>query len=338
MASSYKNLSRPSLKFPDNTNGTEIWSITAPPVDIGHALLALREGNGEQRACAVRSIGDAAFLKGAKIPEAVEPLCELLMFDDETKVREEAAWALWKLQDHKAADSLFYALSKDTVLDVREKAARALGLLGVRRAAPLMIALLSMGKQVSSKLRAALVAALGLLADERAAKVILQSAHDAEPTVRYEAVKSLGRCLVAFPRDVREKAFNQIKKSLSPRRERIAAIRQASIKALRMCNDRRAAEVVAKAAINDPDAQTRRQALEALRCFEGPQVETALIDCLEDSNWEVRKTAGLVLAELALRSKVHNPPRVCEALARMERMFPSGSREWRLAAMAFANL
>lgn len=338
MANPHKQLSKNSPAHFRDEKVADLCSFAAPLMDVGQALVTLKERKGKEQINAIRAIGDLAFLKRLKIPEAVEPLCEILMFDEQAKVREEAAWALWKLQDHKAADSLFYALSKDTDIAVREKAARALGLLGVRRAAPLMIALLSMGKQISFKLRAALVAALGLLADERAAKVILQASHDAEPIVRYEAVKSLGRCLVAFPGDIREKAFNQIKKCLSPRRERIAAIRQAAVKALRICNDVRAKEVVAKAAVCDPDAKTRKHALEALRCFEGPQVEAALIDCLEDSNWEVRKTAGLILAEFARHSKVYNSPRVCEALARMERMFPSGSREWRLAAMAFANL
>lgn len=307
-------------------------------IDIGKVILLLKEGNAEERAQAARLIGDFAFTKKERIPEAVYPLCHFLKTDDNVKVREEAAWALWKLGDSRCADSLFYALSKDPSVDVREKAARSLGLLGYRKASPVMIALLSMGKQVSTKLRAALAASLGLLADERAVKVMLQAAQDAEPAVRYEAVKSLGRFLVSFPSDIRDKAFEQIEKSLNPRRERVSAIRQAAIKALRMGSDLRSIKAVARAVVCDPDSETRKQAVEVLMCFSGPEVESALLEALEDSDWAVRKAAGRVLSEFAKRSVVYNIPRVCEALTRMERMFPSGSREWRMAAMAFANL
>jgi HEAT repeat protein len=307
-------------------------------IDKGKVMLMLKEGNAEERVRAARLIGDYVLARKEKMPEAVYPLCRLLKNDDNVNVREEVAWALWKLGDTRCADSLFYALSKDPSVDVREKAARALGLLGIRKAAPVMIALLSMGKQISTKLRAALAASLGLLADERSVKVMLEAAQDAEPAVRYEAVKSLGRFLVSFPPEISEAAFGQIEKSINPRRERVAAIRRSAVRALRMGSDLRAAKAVAKAAVSDPDGETRRQAVEALMCFSGPEVESALLEALEDSDWEVRKTAGRVLAEFAKRSIVYNIPRVCEALIRMERMFPSGSREWRIAALAFANL
>jgi len=307
-------------------------------LDIGRALMALREGSSKERAQTARLIGDFAFMKKVNIPEAILPLSVALKIDNDPVVREEAAWALWKLQDKKASDALLHALANDDTTDVREKAARALGLLGVNEAAPLMVALLSLGRSVPAKLRAALAASLGLLVDADAARVLLQAALDSEPPVRYEAVKSLGRYLINFPTDVVEKAFSQIIRSMSPRRERIAMIRQAAIRALRVCRDRHAQEAIARAAVSDPDAHTRKLACETLICFEGPESESSLIDALEDSNWFVRKTAGRVLAESVRRFGVYNSPRVCEALQRMERMFPSGSKEWRLAAEAFANL
>lgn len=311
---------------------------TEKDFDIGRAIMVLREGGEKDRAETARLIGDLAFMKKMKIPEAITPLSVLLKMDEDPLVREEAAWALWKLGEKRAAESLLHALANDSHTTVREKAARALGLLGVREAIPLMVALLSLGRSIPARLRAALAASLGLLVDMQAARVLLHAALDSEPPVRYEAVKALGRYLLNFPAGIVQKSFSQIIRSMNPTRERIAEIRQAAIKALRMCNTGAALEAIAKAAVNDPDSQTRKLAVETLLCFEGPQSEAALIEALEDSNWAVRKMAGRVLAESVKRSRVYNTPRVCEALARMERMFPSGSREWRLAAEAFASL
>ncbi len=307
-------------------------------MDIGGAIMTLREGAASERAQTARLLGDFAFMKKKKIPEAVLPLSVLLKIDGDPLVREEAAWALWKLGDKHASEALLHALANDHYTTVQEKAARALGLLGVKESIPLMVALLSLGRSVPARLRAALAASLGLLVDEQAAKVLLSSALDSEPNVRYEAVKSLGRYLFDFPAEIMQRAFEQIVRSMSPARERIADIRQAALKAMRISNDPRAANAVAKAATGDPDPQTRKLAVETLLCFEGAVSETALIEALEDSNWFVRKAAGRVLAEAVKRGRVYNTPRVCEALARMERMFPSGSREWRLAAEAFASL
>ncbi len=306
--------------------------------DVGRAIMVLREGSERERADTAKLMGDLAFMRKMKIPEAVMPLSVLLKIDEDPLVREEAAWALWKLGEKRASEALLHALANDTHTVVREKAARALGLLGVNEAVPLMVALLSLGRSIPARLRAALAASLGLLVDMQAARVLLSAALDSEPPVRYEAVKSLGRYLLNFPPEISEKSFSQIIHSLNPRRERIAKIRQAAIKALRMCNTPKALEVIAKAAVSDPDAETRKLAVETLLCFEGAVAEDALIKALEDSNWGVRKMAARVLSESVKRSRVYNTPRVCEALARMERMFPSGSREWRLAAEAFASL
>jgi len=307
-------------------------------IDIGRAIVTLREGDAKARAATARLIGDLAFLKRQQIPEAIWPLAVLLKIDEDSVVRGEAAWALWKLDDKRAGEALLHALANDHDLNVQERASRALGLLGVQEAVPLMIALFSLGRSVPAKLRAAIVASLGLLVDNRAVKILANAALDSEPVVRYEAVKSLGRYLCTFPSETVEQSFSQIINSISPYREKVPQIRQAAIRALRFCHDKRAAEAVADAAVHDPDAPTRRQAIEALLCYEGPAVEAALLEAIEDSNWDARKAAGRVLSESVRRSRIYNAPRVSEALSRMERMFPSGSREWRLAADAFASL
>ena len=360
MSTTYKSLLNIALRIPSRNelakkdyglkreSFTEISVLSfpsrqpAPPreedVDIGKIMMSLREGDAAQKAAAARTIGDLAFMKKKKIPEAIWPLAVLLRMDDDEYVREEAAWALWKLGDKRAAESLLHALANDRSFIVKEVAARSLGLLGAKEAVPLMMALLSLGRMLPARLRASLVSSLGLLANERAARVLLKAATDTEPIIRHEAVRSLGRYLSTSSPQIVEKCFLQIVRSANPLLEGVADIRNAAICALRMSHDRRARTVIMKSAVCDPDASTRKQALETLLFYSGPDTETTLLKALEDRNWGVRKIAARVLAEFVRRLSVYNAPRVSEAFSRMERMFPSGSREWRLAADAFASL
>lgn len=310
----------------------------AQDIDVGMALLALSEGNAQKRAVTVRLIGDLAFMKKIKIPETVEPLCKVLTTDEDPNVREEAAWALWKLGDLRAKEPLLHALANDNSVGVKEKSARALGLLGVSEASQLMVALLSVGRQVHSRLRAALATALGFLGDERAWRVLLRAAEDAEPTVRYEAIKSLRRYLYGPTPDVVRKILDKLLKSVDFRHERISQIRKSAVDALKLCDDPRIPQMLSKVAVRDVDPEIRKMAVESFVYFHNKMTEQALIMALEDSNWPVKKAAGRMLAELISRFGAYNLPKVREALSRMERVFPSGSREWRLAANAFVNL
>ncbi|MFH1874767.1 MAG: HEAT repeat domain-containing protein [Pseudomonadota bacterium] len=317
---------------------TDLASNSHPDLEIGLAIVNLREGDFIQRANTTRLLGDLAFLKKKRFPEAVETLCLLLKNDPNQNVREEVAWALWKIGDLRAKDVLIQALRKDESTNVKEKSARALGLMGVKEAAPYMISMLGMGRQVPAKLRAGLAAALGMLEHEKAYAVLLKTAKDPEPIVRDEAVKALGKLLNDSSARISKPALKIIAKSVNHRQEKIQLVRQSALKALRLFHHPAAIQMIAKVAIKDPDSSTRLIATETLMCFEGPEVESTLLKALEDSNWEVRKTAGRILAEFVKRSQIHNMPKVREAILRMERMFASGSREWRLASQAFMNL
>jgi HEAT repeat protein len=305
---------------------------------IAGALKVLRIGNHSERIQAVRELGDIAISEGVTVPEAVVPLTISLAKDNDAAVREEAAWSLWKLGDDRSHQPLIKALLYDHSAAVREKCARVLGLMGERSSIPAMIDLLTLEKHVPGRLRAGIACAFGYLADESLLTYIIKAAKDVEPRVRYEAVRSLGRFLVGFSDRISGRVLKLLKHYLRPRNEPCGLIRKAAVKALRFSNNRQANLAAVKVLASDPDPQTREAAAEALLLWDSPESEGALVRALSDDSWQARKAAARSLSKFIKRYRVYDSALVCEALRRMERMLPSHSLEWRLAADAFASL
>lgn len=305
---------------------------------IARALTLLRSGKRSERLCAARELGDIALTEQRRIPESIVPLTVTLTTDGEASVREEAAWALWKLGDPRSHKALMSAILDDKSPAVREKCARVLGLMGVRAAVPVMLDLLSLERHVPARLRAGIACAFGYLAQEALLDHLIKLTKDAEPRVRYEAVRSLGRYLVGFSNEITIRVFKLLKRNVRTGYEPCGLIRKAAIKALRFSASGAATAAVVKAITSDPDAETRQTAAEALLVWDSPASEKALISALTDDCWHVRKAAARSLAKFILRYRVYNSAAVCEALRRLERMLPSHSLEWRLAADAFASL
>lgn len=305
---------------------------------VAHALTLLRSGRRSERIGAARELGDTALTRGVKIPEAVIPLTVTLATDVDPCVREEAAWSLWKIGDPRSHKALIRAILDDRSAAVREKCARVLGLMGAREAVPVMFDLLTLERHVPARLRAGMACAFGYLAEEFLLDNLIKLAKDAEPRVRYEAVRSLGRYLVGFSDDIAEKVFNLLTRYMKTSYEPCGMIRKAAVKALRFSRSDRATRTVVKALLTDPDAETRQTAADALIIWDNADTEKALIGALEDDCWQVRKAASRTLAKFIIRYGVYDSPAVCEAMRRMERMLPAHSLEWRLAADAFASL
>ena len=305
---------------------------------IGKSLVALRVGKRSERLSAARALGTIVFENDIRIPEAVLPLTVTLTSDRDESVRKEAAWSLWKLGDERAHRSLIKALVGDPSIGVRARSARALGFMGVKDALPVMLDLLRLGRHVSAKLRAAIAASLGYLADEEAISALLATSYDADTEVRCEAVRSLGRYLVGFPVEVNELAFKRLRSALQPRSESQAVIRRAAIMGLRLSPLECAGVVVAKALWHDPDPETREVAADALVLWNSRDVESSLVAALSDDYLSVRKAAARSLSRFVTRYGIYNSASVCEALTRIQRMFSSYSTECRLASEALASL
>lgn len=342
---SARSAERPRLTAGENAFGTvrpfkevPVLSVVDLPARARAAMIALRGGKRAERIRGARELGEMALGTAVAIPEAVIPLTVTLASDADEAVRQEAAWALWKLRDGRAVPSLLKAVLDDHSPVVREKAARALGLLGATEAIPVMIDLLTLERHVPARLRAGIAAAFGHLADGALFDFIVAALRDPEPLVRYEGVRALGRFLNGFPEEISGRALKLIRKHVRPGSEACGLIRQAAVKALRFHATEEAAIAIARSLTCDPDPAVREAAAEALLLFDRRETEAALIAALTDDVWQVRKAAARTLARFIIRHRVYNAPAVTEALRRMERMLPSHSLEWRLAAEAFASL
>jgi len=302
------------------------------------ALTKLRNGKRTERIGAARELGDIALTQGVKIPEAVIPLGVSLSTDNDPHVREEAAWALWKLGEKRAQRSLMNALLDDPSPAVREKCARVLGLMGLDESLPIMVDMLTLERHVPARVRAGIACAFGYLAREHLLDHVMRLARDAEPRVRYEAVRSLGRYLVGFSEEITEKVFRFLRRYLRTGHEPCALIRKAAVKALRFSRNAQATRSVIRVLRSDPDSEARQTAADTLLIWDDADSEGALIGALTDDCWQVRKAAARNLAKFIVRYRVYDGAAVCEALRRMERMLPAHSLEWRLAAEAFVSL
>lgn len=308
------------------------------PSRIRVALGDLRGGRRSERIRAARDLGEMAMASEQGIPDAVIPLTVTLTSDRDEMVRQEAAWALWKLRDARAVPALMTSLLDDVSASVREKAARSLGLMGAHEAVAVMLDLLTLDRHVASRVRAGMISAFGHLADPTLFDVVVKALQDAEPLVRYEGVRALGRFIGRFSEEMTAYALKLVCRSLKPGRESCALIRQAAVKVLRFHASEVTASAIATALIEDPESVVREAAAEALLFFDRRESEVALVQALEDDVWQVRKAASRTLSRFIIRHRVYNAPVVTEALRRMERMLPSHSLEWRLAAEAFASL
>lgn len=342
MSAHYESL----LRAPARTAATDAKRVSVRPFAkapllgttdrqrVSSSLVALRVGKRSERLAAARELGDIAATNGVRLPEAVLPLTVTLASDADSAVRKEAAWSLWKFGDDRAQRPLIKAMIGDPSIGVRARAARALGFLGAADALPLMLDLLSLGRHVPARLRAALAAALGFLSDEKALPLLLKATDDADPSVRAEAIRALGRYCIDSAPQIADAAFRRLERCAAHRHEPQPAIRQAAVKGLRLSPRERAGIVVSRVLAHDPDPETRAVAADALPLWSHPLIEQRLVGALADDFWPVRKVAAAALARAIVRHRVHDSAAVCEALTRIRHMFPSTSPEARLAREA----
>jgi HEAT repeat protein len=143
---------------------------------------------------------------------------------------------------------------------------------------------------------------------------------------------------VGFGDKVSDELLQKLKSFAHQRSEPHSHIRQAAVKALKFSGDNRAGQIVARALTCDPCHVVREVAAETLLVWNCAETERALIDGLADDFWKTRKAAARTLATFIIRYGVYDSAAVCEALTRMERMFPQASRERRLIQRAKVHL
>ncbi|MGH8898514.1 MAG: NACHT domain-containing protein, partial [Egibacteraceae bacterium] len=210
------------------------WRPTTADLRRFHACLADSETDEGALGHIISILGNHQFMASARA------LTNLLRHP-EADVRREAALALGRFGDYRAAEPLLGLLrGADTT---PWSVAWALGRLGERRAFPRLLERLS---DRDTKVRQSAASALGILGDERAADPLLKLLDDTDAQVRWMAASALGNL-------GDQRAVEPLLKLLD---DADAQVRWMAASALGNLGDQRAVEPLPKL-LDDADAQVR---------------------------------------------------------------------------------
>lgn len=214
------------------------------------AVIAALQRALEDSVASVRE--DAAYALGRlETPAAVPVLVARLAHDPAPKVREMVAWALGQIESHAATDALATTAQHDAVEDVRAMAVWALGQIEDSASVPALAAVLH---DQSAEVRGRAAWALGQITPAKAPSGLITALGDPSPDVRMRAAWALGQIAdsVAAPR--------------------------------------------LGAAMRDSSSDVRKAAMWALGKIGGDGAQAELIEALKDKDPEVRARAARALS------------------------------------------
>jgi HEAT repeat protein/beta-lactamase regulating signal transducer with metallopeptidase domain len=202
--------------------------------------------------------------------------------DSVASVREDAAYALGRLDARAGVTGLVARLARDPDAGVRKMAAWALAQIGSRDAIPALGA----GAQgdAAESVRAMAVWALGQLDDATAIPALTAALADKSAEVRGRAAWAMG---TIGPRSAPQALVAALRDADAPVRVRAAWALG------RIADD--AAVPVLSAALKDADAEVRKAAFWALGQM-GEAAQPALLEALKDSDPQIRARAARALA------------------------------------------
>ncbi|MGH8887873.1 MAG: HEAT repeat domain-containing protein, partial [Egibacteraceae bacterium] len=256
------------------------WRPTTADLGRFHADLTDSETDDGAIENFVWIIGEYRFMAAA-------PALTELLQHPEASVRREAALALGKLGDDRAAAPLL-ALLRDSDTASWRDAVRQLGRLGERQCFPVLLRWVG---DHEAKVRRAATSALWetLLesGDERAVDPLLKLLDDADAYVRSSAAYALGR-------SGDERAVGPLLKLLDDAQGRV---RCGAAYALRCCGDKRAVEPLLKL-LGDANGNVRNLAAYALGNYDDERAVEPLLEHLADLDGWVHVMATHTLGEL----------------------------------------
>lgn len=234
---------------------------------------------------------------------------------DYNRVRCSVISALGEMQSIRALPSLIQILTRDKDPRIRERAARALGAIGNKRAVDILIH--SMGDN-DVRVRRSVARALGQLQDPKAIDAVVGALKDRDREIRLHVVTALGE--IANPR-----AVIPLTKVLSDPNKRM---RRKAVWGLGQIKDRDAIPALI-GMLGDTDGVTRNNASDALAEIGRPAL-SKLIDVLDDKNWHVRLFACKALGTIG-------DPRATERLIRLTRDKEFRVRKYAVEALGKIN-
>jgi HEAT repeat protein/beta-lactamase regulating signal transducer with metallopeptidase domain len=223
---------------------------TVPPGADSTAVIAALKRALEDSVASVRE--DAAYALGRlESPGAVPVLVARLPHDPAPKVREMIAWALGQIESHSATETLASTAQHDESEDVRAMAVWALGQIEDAAAIPALEQVLH---DQSAEVRGRAAWALGTIGPDKAPSGLVAALSDPSAEVRYRVAWALGQIA-----------------------DSVAAGRLAQ-------------------ALKDSSTDVRKAAMWALGKIGGDGAQAQLIEALSDKDPEVRARAARALS------------------------------------------
>jgi HEAT repeat protein/beta-lactamase regulating signal transducer with metallopeptidase domain len=247
---------RSSSQAPERSSSRS--ALPAPPPSLRQskvgvdstAVIAALQRALEDSVASVRE--DAAYALGRLESAAAVPvLIARLPHDPAPKVREMIAWALGQIESHSATEALASTAQHDTSEDVRAMAVWALGQVGDAAAVPALAQVLH---DASSEVRGRAAWAIGTITPATAPSGLIAALTDRSSEVRVRAAWALGQI-----------------------------------------GDSSAASHLV-VTLRDPDPEVRKAAMWALSHMEGDAAQAALIQALDDKDPEIRARAARALS------------------------------------------
>ncbi len=305
--------------------------------EVAEAIKKIKQTDPRVISKGLAQIGEISLRGNVNLKDVVPSVIGVLKDNQAPMVRSDAAWTLWKLNDERAIEPLMHALVIDDSILVKDVSARALGLLKAERAISLLAKML-FDKNVPAPVRAGIATALGSYRKPSMLSILSQVVTDTSPLVRKSTIKSLGA--IALLLDFHEEAVlrNLLLPRLSVKKEPDGDIRAEVILALRSVTDQRIIKKAIKILREDKNCNVRKNAAQFLAGIYDDEIESVLIDMLNDENWVVRKNVAISLGKQVKEFGTKNRTKVVEALNRIQRMFPSYSEPWRTADAALDRL
>lgn len=268
----------------------------APSIDGRAAKDERADDAGTERTAAPDSATGATPQEAAQEATTVTALIRALD-DSVAMVRQNAAYALGRLQADAAAEPLGARLADDPEPEVREMAAWALGQIESRAATgPLSSGL---NGDSSPRVRQMAAWALGQIEDPASVDALASAVEaDRSSDVRETAAWALGQ---TEPRTAPAPLIGAL-------RDPVPGVRETAAWALGQIADAAATDALV-AALDDADASVRHTAFWALAQMPGGAAQPALLRALQDADPAIRAAAARALAGSSLGPQPRPRPR-----------------------------
>lgn len=319
---------RPEIPF-------ELAGTVEKRADIGSLIEQLMTGSADLLIDALNKLGRMADTNGADLSKALPLVLRILKSNPDEPVRYEATKVISKIKNGRAAEDLIYVIGRDPSEKVKEGAVKALGLIRAEGCFAYLSGLLNDIWNQSIRVRRAAAFAIGRLDPKTSVNILCDSlVNDPDAEVRCEAAESMAICLLKLEKNQAGLIVQAVSSQLDFEVEQAHEVRIAVINAVTVTENSNCIDELIATLKKDPHPRVRGQAAHALAHFFDPRIEKALIQSLDREVDGAKKRIALALAYYAMKNPLGLHDEICDALIKVQKIYPRYSYIWKEAVKA----